>query len=284
MLYFQKPYLQAKEITQKGAKNFGFAFLFLPKKHQRAMEAVYSFARMVDDISDEEGLSIEENRNRLNLCREELQDAIHGEASSPVFLALSDTIQRFQIPGEYFFELIEGMEMDLEKNRYPTFEELWDYCYHVASVVGLISLEIFGYSHEKARDYGISMGIALQLTNIIRDIEEDLNRNRIYLPQRELEKFCITEEELKQKKMTPKLRKFLHFQVERAKTYYQESSALFSLVPASTRYCPMALWDIYRHILLEIEKEDFEIFGKRIGISKGKKIFLAFQAWLSCLF
>ncbi|RME89078.1 MAG: phytoene/squalene synthase family protein [Planctomycetota bacterium] len=281
MICFQKSYQLAKEITKKGAKNFGFAFIFLPKKHQKAMEAIYSFARLVDDIADQENIPRETKKKQLEECRKNLQDAIHGETGAPLFLALSDTIQRFQIPEKYFFELIEGMEMDFYKTRYATFKELWKYCYHVASVVGLISLEIFGYKTPKAKELGISMGIALQLTNIIRDIEEDLERNRIYLPSQEMEKFRITEEELFAKKMTPKLKKFLHFQVERAKEYYSKSASLFPLIPRNTRYCPLALWDIYRHILMEIEKEDFEIFGKRIGISKGKKISLALNAWLS---
>lgn len=276
-------YRFCENLTKRQAKNFAFAFIFLPKFKQRAMNAVYAFARVVDDIADEEGRTSEQRSRDLENCRHQLREALKGHPRGPVMAALAHTISSFEIPVQYFYELIDGMEMDLDKSRYSTFSELWKYCYHVASTVGLITIEIFGYRGD-VREYAIDMGIALQLTNIIRDIQEDLERDRLYLPQEDLEKFSLREEDLKKEEAPQALSDFMGFQVQRAEKYYENAAKLMGHLSRDSVFCPATLKEIYHQILLKIKRENFDVFSRRIRLTTSEKLMIAFKMWLGSQF
>ena len=192
----QLAYKECGRITKREAANFYYAFLTLPKNRRRAIYAVYAFCRYCDDAVDDQA-SIGAKLESLNLLREKLRLSYAGRSVDPIFLCLGDVAKQFEIPQEYFEDVLLGVESDLVKNRYQNFEELKQYCYKVASVVGLICIQIFGYRDDIAKEYAIDLGLAMQLTNILRDVKEDLVMDRIYLPQEETDRFNFSEEDLK---------------------------------------------------------------------------------------
>jgi phytoene synthase len=199
-----------------------------------------------------------------------------GRGSTPVFAALGETVRQYRIPREYLVDLIDGVETDLTRTRYETFDELKDYCYHVASVVGLISIEIFGYSGgETARRHAADLGIALQLTNILRDIREDAERDRIYIPLDELEWFGYSEEELLTGRATPDFRRLIAFQVDRARQYYALGRKLLVHLPRRARACVGVMAGIYSTILDDIERDPAVVFRQRVSVGTGQKLALA---------
>ncbi|MBC8001806.1 MAG: squalene/phytoene synthase family protein, partial [Opitutaceae bacterium] len=188
---------ESQSITRKSASNLALAFIMLPKEKRDGMSALYAFCREVDDAADEESVPVEERRTRLSAWRDDIRRACAGEHPTMVVnQELQPVVQKYRLPFDLFDELIRGVEMDLDKNRYETLEELEHYCYRVASVVGLLSIEIFGHQSAGCRDYAIHLGHALQLTNILRDVRTDAERGRIYLPLTELRRFQVTEAEI----------------------------------------------------------------------------------------
>jgi len=186
----------AKEIAKKSKSSFYYAFNLLPAEQRDAMNTVYAFCRETDDIVDEGTISDDIKYDKLRKWRIELEKSLDGQSDYPLINKLSKTIQHFHIPLEPFFDLIKGMEMVLQKKRYLTFNDLQTYCYNVASTVGLMCIEIFGYRHPSAKDFAINLGIALQLTNILRDVKKDAEKGRIYLPKEDLEKFNYQESDV----------------------------------------------------------------------------------------
>ena len=217
--HLQDSYDICTEITKSEAKNFYYAFITLPEYKRMGIYAVYAFARHCDDISDDN--QSQNQFEQFTILRKELKLSIEGRVTNnPIMPALIDTINKFSIPDSYFYELIDGVEMDLTKSRFLTFKELKEYCYKVASIVGLISINIFGYKGAKANKYAIDLGIAMQLTNIMRDLQEDAVRDRIYIPQEEMKRFGYKETEMLNGQINENFKKLMEFQINRARSYF----------------------------------------------------------------
>ncbi len=271
-------YRACRAITREGAKNFYYAFLTLPGPKRQAIYAAYAFCRICDDIADEPDPDGDRAR-RLADVRASLQAAYAGAPRGDVFTALHDAVTRYSIPQRYFEDVIKGVEMDLSKKRYATFDELREYCYYVASAVGLICIEVCTFSDPKAVEYAIDLGIAMQLTNILRDVEQDTASGRIYLPQEDLHRFGYTEEELKAGVMNDSFRALMKFEADRARSFFASGSRLMPLLDRRARACPATMAGIYRRILDRIEAEGFNVFGRRVGLSKATKIALMARLW-----
>lgn len=272
-------YLYCRNLTKKNAKNFYLAFLFLPWLKRSAIYAVYSFCRYADDLVDDP--KYKEKSAMLQKWREDLEECYLGNVGNhPILIALHDSINRFKIPKEYFIELINGMEMDLSVTRYQTFDELYQYAYRAASVVGLICIEIFGYRNINAKEYAKNLGIALQLTNIIRDVKEDAERGRIYLPQEDLDRFQYTESELLDGKYVPSFIQLMEYQATRALYYYEKATNLIPPEDRTLLATAEIMKNIYFHLLEEIKLQGYDVFRRRVSSSKLTKLFIAFRTWL----
>ncbi|MFP6567221.1 MAG: phytoene/squalene synthase family protein [Dehalococcoidia bacterium] len=282
-------YDYCQRVARKQAKNFYYAFRTLPTPKRRAIYATYAFCRMCDDIADED-MPIDEKRRQFSETRNLLTESLRrtgsevgNDALPPEFAALSDATAAFGIPHHYYTQVIEGVESDLVKTRFENFEELKAYCYQVASVVGLICIEVFGYEDEAAREYAIDMGIAMQLTNILRDIKEDAERDRIYIPLDEMARFGYSEDDLKQGIIDERFRSLMALQVNRARDYYQRSQKLFPLIDAGARACPKVLHLAYRSILDRIDAQGYDVFSQRIGLSTFEKLMITGRLWAGTL-
>ncbi len=263
--------------------SFYYSFLVLPPDKRDAIVAVWDFCRAVDDAVDEiapdlvrgEGLPEEVRQQAaasLAAWRQELAAVYEGEPSTPQGTALQPFVGRFNLPRSQFEALIDGVEMDLSLHRYPNFETLVQYCHRVASSVGLICVEIFGYEDPRSRDYAVSLGVALQLTNIVRDVAVDLKKGRVYLPTDDMAWFQVTEDELRAGVVTPRIRQLLRYQCRRARQFYQQASA--NLPPADTRSLVAAriMGAIYFGILRRIERARYDVFSRssasRVGAAR----------------
>jgi phytoene synthase len=233
--------------------------------------AVYAFARYCDDISDDK-----QSQNQFEQfisLRKELKLSMEGRVTNnPIMPALIDTINKFSIPDSYFYELIDGVEMDLTKSRFVTFEELKEYCYKVASIVGLISINIFGYKESKANQYAVDLGIAMQLTNIMRDLKEDAERDRIYIPQDEMNRFGYKETEMLNGQVNDNFKNLMKFQVKRARSYFDSGSNLLEFLQDDAIGCTNILHKLYSQILDRIEENEYDVFSSRISLSSLEKI------------
>jgi len=278
----EKAYQYCTQLTKKEARNFYYAFITLPNKKRKAIYAVYAFSRLCDDIADEYG-SLKYKVDGLNNLKRYLKECYAGNPNGYVFSALVDCSSQFQIPIEYFEDIIEGVEIDLRKTRYHDFDELKSYCYKVASVVGLICINIFGYGRSEAKEYAINLGLAMQLTNIIRDIKEDAERGRIYIPLDELKQFGYSEEELIRGLETEAFHKLMTFQTNRARKYFAKGCLLMPLLPIRSRACPAILAGIYMALLDKIEREKFKVFDNRIGLNFTKKLLIMIGLWIQSL-
>ncbi len=268
-------YAHCAQVARREAKNFYYGFLLLPPRQRRAIYAAYAFARLCDDIVDEEGDEAEK-ASRLAQVRRDLERCLAGQPEGPVFTALHHAVNAFSIPPEYLFRLVDGVEMDLHQRRYETFRDLERYCYLVASVVGLICIEVFGYrGAEEARRRAADLGIALQLTNILRDVQEDLGRDRIYIPQEEMAAFGYSEEALRRGETGPAFRRLMAFQVERAREYYRSGLRLLPLLPRRPRACVGAMAGIYLNILERIARRPEAVLQERVSLGTGAKLALA---------
>ncbi len=268
-------YDYCQDLTRREAKNFYYGFALLPRPQRRAIYSAYAFARQCDDIVDAD-LPREEAATQLAAYRQTFEDCLSGERESPVFQALGRTIERYGVPPDYFRDLIAGCEMDLTQTRYPDFDALKEYCRRVASAVGVISIEIFGYKGgEKARRYAADLGIALQLTNILRDVQEDATRGRIYLPLDELEWFGYGPDDLMSGRVTSDFKRLMSFQVDRARQYYNEGRRLLPLLPARARACVGVMAGIYSAILDAIERDPGVIYRQRLSLPTSQKLVLA---------
>lgn len=275
----ESAYDECHSITRREAKNFYYAFLTLPADRRRAISVIYAFCRHCDDSVDEQG-DMEDKLAQVADIRSHLAKAYTGHATSPVFLAMNDVAQRYEIPQEYFQDIVSGVESDLVKNRYLNFEELRQYCYQVASVVGLICLQIFGYRDSRARNHAIDLGLAMQLTNIARDVQEDLGMNRVYLPQDEMVRFGYTEEDLHAGIINEPFISLMQFQAHRAKVYFQSGFQLIPYLSFRSRACPAVLGQLYIKVLERIESSNYDVLHHRVRLSKPQKIRVMAQTWL----
>ncbi len=266
-------------ITQARARNFYFAFLTLPKAGRDAICAVYAFCRLLDDIADGP-MPRAQKQAAIAAARTDLSDALAGRARTPVYIALADAVRRYSISERHLLEVAQGVEQDLHVTRYRTFTELREYCYLVASSVGLACLEVFGYHSPEARDAAVDLGIAMQLTNVVRDVAEDAAENRIYLPQDDLNAFGVGEDEILAGRPTPALTRMLAFQGERAKEYYGRARALFKHLPRRSRPCPMVLFGVYRTLLEQIERNGYDVFTRRATLAKSRRAQIALALWI----
>ena len=305
-------YEYCEELTRIEAGNFYHSFKYLPNEARRAICAYYAFCRRADDIADgdyvdsfpggssDDPESIEyrahierltgtspvvardhydDRMSQLFYYRKKLSSA-YGQVTStdPIFIALKDTIRRYKIPRQLLDDMISGMEDDFHRNRYETFEELYSYCYRVASTVGLVCIEIYGYSELEAREFSEAWGIFMQLTNIIRDVAEDAERDRIYLPIEDLRRYGISEDDVKsggELLKHPGWKPFVEEYIERAESYRDKAFKLLPLLDRQSRYSPAAMMAFYESILKKINKNDGDVFTERIQLSKAEKISLA---------
>jgi phytoene synthase len=275
-------YEQCRLITQREAKNFYYAFITLPHKKRKAIYAAYAFCRLCDDAADDD-IPTDKKLRLLEELRGKLSMAYSGRPDGPVFTALSHAAGTFDIPEKYLQEVISGVETDLTKTRYRDFGELRTYCYQVASVVGLICIQIFGYSHPRAKEYAIDLGLAMQLTNILRDIKEDLKRDRIYLPLDDLRDFGYSVDELKTEEFNRNFRELMEFEAQRARQYFGSGFKLLPFLSPRSRACPAVIGQIYSHILDRIEAQDFNVFDGRVSLSKREKYMVTAQTWVRSL-
>jgi phytoene synthase len=265
-----------QDKAAKSGSSFYYSFRFLPTQQRQAIIALYAFCREVDDTVDE----IEDTdiaRAKLAWWREEIQRTFQGTASHPVGLALQSSLQNFALHEEYFMEIIDGMAMDLDQFSYAEFKHLALYCHRAASVVGLLSVEIFGYKDRLTLKYAENLGMALQLTNIIRDVREDAQRGRIYLPQDELQQFNVKSDDLLALKSSPELIELLKFQTARAKQYYQQA---LQILPEHDRYTQrtgLIMAAIYEATLVEIEKDNFQVMQHRVSLTPIRKLWIAWR-------
>lgn len=282
----EEAFQHCREITIESASNFFWAIATLPPKKRKAVYVVYAFARRCDDIADSEKDG-EEKQRLLDDVRENLEKIAGSPPSSfsdeGIYLATSEVIREYDIPLDYFEELLKGVEMDLYTKRYRTFEDLRLYCYRVASVVGLILIEIFGYENNRAKSYAIDFGIGMQLTNIIRDVSEDLRIGRIYLPEEDLEKFDYSERDLKNRVRNSDFRSLMDYEAARTRDYFESGTKLFSLLPRRARSCPAGLYGIYNRLLRRMESSDWDILRGKTGLTTGERLFAVSKQWVKAL-
>ena len=271
-------YCQSKAAAS--GSSFYYSFMFLPKPRREAITALYAFCREVDDIADE-CHEPDIARAKLAWWRNEVGNLYAGHPQHPVTKALAPAVQTYNLNEEHFQEIIDGMQMDLEQNRYIDFKQLQLYCYRVASVVGLLSASIFGYSDRKTLKYAHDLGLAFQLTNIVRDVGEDARRDRIYLPLDELAKFDVTENDMLQGRESEQVRNLLEFQIERAESYYERA---FAELPARDRKAQrtgLVMAAIYRTLLHEIKSGGGEkVLNARIALTPLRKLWIAWKTWV----
>jgi phytoene synthase len=273
---------QSRTITRKSASNLALAFVLLPKAKRDAMSALYAFCREVDDVADEETVPLEDRRAQLAAWRQDVRFACEGGAPSfPVNRELQPVIVRHGLPYRHFDELIRGVEMDLDIKRYQTFEALDQYCYRVASVVGLLSIEIFGYQNPDCRQYAIYLGQALQLTNILRDVRNDAERGRIYLPLEELARHKVAPEEILSFTYSDRFAHAAASVAARAKNFYALAGRT---LPAGDRRAMIAaelMGSVYWRLLRELERRRYDVFGSHPArISKFEKLLLILRTWM----
>ncbi len=268
----EQSYRHCRAVARTRAKNFYYSFLLLPREKRDAMCAVYAFMRNADDLSDEPGAS----REPLVRWRAALDRALAGDCGGhPALPAFYDTVKRYRIPANYFHEMIDGVSSDLEPRRIETFEELYRYCYQVASVVGMTTIHIFGFDDPEALRLAEKCGIAFQLTNIIRDVREDLERGRVYIPREDLARFGM-------ERIEPGagFTELMRFEGERALEYYRESEPLVGMVHPSSRRALWALIEIYRRLLEKIETSGYDVLSRRISLTPAQKALIAARAYL----
>jgi phytoene synthase len=273
-------YEHCRTIARRRARNFYYAFRLLDPERRDSLCAVYAFMRRCDDLSDEPGAG-RNSAQALDAWRGELERGMRGMmVEDPLWPAFFDTVAKYRIPRAYFHEMIDGVSSDLIRNSIATYDELYRYCYQVASVAGLSLVHIFGYNDGAALGLAEVCGVAFQLTNIIRDVGEDAALGRIYLPAEDMERFHVTAGHLRAQSVSPELRRLLRFEAGRAFAYYEQSRPLVDMVHPATRPALAALIGIYRRLLNRIEQHDYEVLAKRIRLSAPEKVLIVARARL----
>ena len=270
-----------REVTRRSASSFYYALRLLPPVRRKALYAVYAFCRAVDDAVDE-GECADAPR-LIAEWRAELDRCYRGAPLHPVTVALAASLDRFPVPETALTAVIDGVEMDLVKHRYATFAELELYCRRVASAVGLASIEIFGYTNPRARDYAVDVGLALQLTNILRDLSEDAERDRVYLPEEDLARFGVPAEDLLRGVYNRRFVELMEFECDRARGYYRSAERLLPSEDAASLRPAEIMRRTYEQVLDRIVEERYFVFGRRLGLSRSRKAALAASMWVGAL-
>ncbi len=265
----------------KSGSSFYVSFRFLPSERRRAITALYAFCREVDDIVDDFPSDPGGARRKLDGWRREIADMYAGRPDHPIMQALMPHLEIYSLEKKYLDAIVDGMEMDLEKKRYGDFSELEKYCWHVAGTVGILAARIFGATRRKTQEYAEKLGLAFQLTNIIRDVGEDAARGRVYLPADEMNVFGVSVDDLRNRRQTSAFRELMQFQAKRALGFYDEA---FALLPDQDRLSQkpgIMMASIYRELLLEIGRCGFPVLIKRVSLTKVRKFWLAWKAWVN---
>jgi phytoene synthase len=286
-------YSECHRIARAAHSNFYYAFYLLPKPKRDGLAALYAFMRLVDDVADE-GRDLAAKQRGLADWRAALDDAVIGEerlvdgsaalasaapaGATEVLPALVDTMQRYKMPARYLHDLISGAEMDLTLRAYPTFDRLREYCYRVAGTVGLTCTHVFGFHDPRALDLAEKLGLAFQLTNIIRDVHEDYAVGRVYIPEEDLARYGVSSQDFGKSEATLGVRELLRFETDRAWQCYEEGSALFGLIDPESRGALWLLAHTYSALLARIESLDFAVFGERVRLSKAEKMLFIAKA------
>ena len=270
-----------RDVTRQSASSFYYALRLLPPVRRKALYAVYAFCRAVDDAVDEAEAGAASQL--VAEWRAELERCYQGAPLHPVTVALAVSLEQFPVPKSALCAVIDGVEMDLLKSRYATFAELELYCRRVASAVGLASIEIFGYTNPAARDYAVDVGLALQLTNILRDLSEDAERDRIYLPVEDLVAFGIPEEDLLRGVYNRRFCQLMEFECERARRYYASAETKLPAEDAASLRPAEVMRRTYAQVLDRIVAERYFVFGRRLGLSRTRKVALAASMWIGSL-
>ena len=262
--------------------NFYYSFVFLPREKRRAIEAVYAFARRGDDVVDS-GLAPEEAARQIALYRQALEACYTEQATAfeePELAALAKSVRKFKIPRQPFEDLILGLEMDLSSAKYETFDDLSLYCYRVASTIGLIAIEIFGYADARTRDYAVNLGKALQLVNILRDIQSDARRGRIYLPREDLEQFGVRPAELLSGAYGDPFIELMQFECDRARHFFAVARQFLPAQDHRAMIAAEIMAAIYWRLLERIQKRGYNVFGKRVRLPAAEKLWIALSVYL----
>jgi 15-cis-phytoene synthase len=272
-------YAYCRAVAKTRARNFYYSFVLLPPEKKNAMCAIYAFMRYCDDLSDDPGAT----RAAMNRWRQALTDALAGHPDgNPAWPGFLDSVTRYAIPREYFYEMIEGVASDLEPRTIATFAQLYQYCYRVASVVGLTIVHIFGFQSPESRAAALPLaekcGIAFQLTNILRDVREDADLGRIYLPAEDLARFGVSGEDLKYGRRTEQFGRLMEFETERARSYYRESAPLLNLIAAKSRPSLWALIAIYSKLLDRVAESHYDVLMRRVSLSSAEKTWIVLRA------
>lgn len=271
----------SRAITRKSASNLALAFVLLPKEKRDDMSALYAFCREIDDIADDESVPASERQTRLATWRTEIKLACSGgRPANCVARELQRVIEAHRLPYSLFDELIQGVETDLNVKRYATYDELDHYCYRVASVVGLLSIEIFGYQNPQCREYAVHLGRALQLTNILRDVRNDSLRGRIYLPASELARFKVEPDEILRCAYSERFRQLAQSVADRARGFYTDAREALPQEDRQSMATAELMGSVYWRLLQKLERNGFNVFDARpMGLSKAQKLFLVFRSW-----
>ena len=270
----------AQQITRESKSNLALAFVSLGAEQRRDITTFYAFCRLIDDIADSTELANTEKAERLAMWRRSLSGAQHGEP--PLASEIRALIAKYRLTPAMLEEIIAGVEMDLSRARYATFEELRLYCYRVASAVGLVSIEIFGYRNPQCREYAIELGLALQTTNIIRDVGKDLDTDRVYLPQDELAQFGYSEAELLARTYNDRFIALMEFQAQRSREFYRKAAALLPSEDRRSMVAAEIMGSVYRALLTRIERDRFRVFTKEYRLNRLQKAMHVAAQLLRC--
>jgi phytoene synthase len=273
------PHEYCRSKSAQSGSSFYYSFLFLPEERRRAITALYAFCREVDDVVDDCS-DPATARATLGWWRNELAAAFHGTPQHPVTRALAEIAPRFNLAEARLAEIIDGMLMDLEYNRYPSFEVLRQYCHRVAGVVGLLSAEIFGYQDPRTLEYAANLALAFQLTNIIRDVGEDARRDRIYLPLDEIERHGVSVADIAAARETENFRLLIEFQIERALGFYREAFAKLPAIDRRAQRAGIVMAAIYRTLLEEIRRDGCRVLTRRTALTPVRKLWIAWRTWI----
>lgn len=269
----------SKQIAKESRSSFYYAFSLLSPQKRDAMNTVYAFCRKTDDIVDEGFEPDDLKYEKLRKWRIELEKALRSQSEYPLLNKLASIINQFNIPLEPFFELIIGMEMDLQRKRYLSFDDLTQYCYRVASTVGLMCIEIFGYKNRSAKDYAVNLGMAMQLTNILRDVGKDADSGRIYIPQNDMQNFVYTEQELLQKEYNSRFVSLMNFEADRTKYYFDKANQSLDFEDKPSMFPARAMQHIYFKLLQKIEAADYDVLNEKIKVGKFEKATISLGVW-----